>query len=61
MKKMRRLIVLMAFVCGLVIAPTSAFTQDYKWADAFMTPYTGNLLNGFGGFVLLSPLIVLPL
>lgn len=48
---MRNLIMLAMLVCGLVFTPNYGFTQDVQWADAYMTPDTGSLLNGFGGFV----------
>ena len=50
-KEIRNIIILAALVCGLVIVPSSGFTQQLNWADAFLTPNTNGLLGGLGAFV----------
>jgi hypothetical protein len=50
MKKIKYIIILVALVCGLVIAPNNGFAQ-LTWADAFITPNAGTLYNGLGAFV----------
>ena len=46
---MRRLIILTALVCGLVIVPNTGFTQNIAYSDIIITPQTNPAF--FGGYL----------
>ena len=48
MKKMRNIVVFVALVCGLVMAPNSGYSQKIDQADIYITPATE--LDFFSGY-----------
>ncbi|MEW6621300.1 MAG: hypothetical protein AB1422_18545 [bacterium] len=48
---MKKTIISVMLLIGLIISPTSAFTAQIYSADAILTPAAGNLMGGLGCFV----------
>ncbi|MEW6609283.1 MAG: hypothetical protein AB1414_17875 [bacterium] len=48
---MKRTLISLMLLVGLIISPTSAFTAQIYGADAVLTPQVGDLMGGLGCFV----------
>ncbi|MEW6606202.1 MAG: hypothetical protein AB1414_01945 [bacterium] len=48
---MKKTIISVILLVGLIISPTSAFAAQIYSADAVLTPSAGNLMGGLGCFV----------